>query len=137
MASHGLMFGLLIPGLGVLHNWYQGLLVHARRTRPITESVAIFLLSCSAILWLGVQHAQRTGLHTGLAAFTIGALFQAGWLWVQSRKETSERLNVYFVEKWVLSEVKASVTLLGEKRSAKPGRTGSRAWANSSPENTV
>ncbi len=92
MASYGLMFGLLIPGLGVLHNWYQGILVHARRTRPITESVAIFLLSSSAILWLGVQHAQLTGLHIGLVAFTVGAVFQAAWLWVQSRK--SERLNV-------------------------------------------
>ena len=91
MASHGLVFGLLIPALGVLQNWYQGLLVHARRTRPITESVAIFLLSCSAILWLGVQHGQLRGLNIGLMAFTIGGVFQAAWLWGQSRVE---RLNV-------------------------------------------
>ncbi len=95
IASYGLIFGLLIPGLGVLHNWYQGLLVHARRTRPITESVAIFLLTCSAILWLGVQHGQLTGLHIGLMAFTVGAVFQAIWLRLQTRQErVGSRLNV-------------------------------------------
>ena len=87
MASYGLFFGLLIPGLGVLHNWYQGLLVHARQTRPITESVAIFLLVCSLILWLGVQHGQLMGLHIGLTAFTIGGVVQAVWLSARSRKE--------------------------------------------------
>ncbi len=85
LAHRGLWVGLLIPGLTVLQSWYQGTIVHSRRTRGITEALAIFLLTSSAILWGGVAWGQMTGLYVGLAALGAGALAQTVWLWQRSR----------------------------------------------------
>jgi len=85
LARQGLWVALPLPGLSVLQNWYQGIIVHNRRTRGITEAVAIFLLTSSAILWAGVAWGQVTGLYVGLAAFGAGALVQTVWLWQRSR----------------------------------------------------
>jgi hypothetical protein len=85
LACQGLHIALPIPGLTVLQNWYQGTLVHSRRTRAITEAMAIFLLTNNAILWAGVAWGQATGLYVGLVAFAIGILMQTAWLWQRSR----------------------------------------------------
>ena len=85
LAATGLMFGVLLPVLGVHQNWYQGILVHQHRTRGITESVALFLVSCSLLLWAGVRFGQISGLHLGLAAFTLSGALQVGWVWYRSR----------------------------------------------------
>jgi hypothetical protein len=84
-AYWGLRIGLPIPGLTVLQNWYQGTLVHSRRTRGITQAMAIFLLTSSTILWAGVTWGQVTGLYVGLMAFAISTLMQTAWLWQRSR----------------------------------------------------
>jgi hypothetical protein len=80
MATTGMWFGLLLPGLAVLQNWYQGRLVHERHTRAITESVIIFLAACGTVLWIGVKWLDVTGLYVGTSAFSIGGLIQVAWL---------------------------------------------------------
>jgi hypothetical protein len=85
LAQTALWIALPIPALNVLQSWYQGALTHKRRTRAITEAMAIFLLTSSAILWAGVAWGQTTGLYIGLAAFGIGTLAQTVWLWYRSR----------------------------------------------------
>jgi len=85
LSRWGLWVALPLPGLSVLQNWYQGIIVHSHRTRGITEAVVIFLLTSSAILWAGVAWGQVTGLYVGLAAFGVGALVQTAWLWQRSR----------------------------------------------------
>jgi hypothetical protein len=85
LAHWGLWIALPMPGLTVLQNWYQGALVHSRRTRAITEAMAIFWLTSSAILWGGVAWGQVTGLYIGLVAFGTSTLMQTAWLWQRSR----------------------------------------------------
>jgi hypothetical protein len=51
MARRGLWVALPLPALNVLYSWYQGALVHNRRTRGVTEAVVIYLLTSSALLW--------------------------------------------------------------------------------------
>ncbi len=85
LARAGLWIGLPIPGLNALYSWYQGVIVHSRRTRGVTEAVATFLFTTSAILWGGVAWGQVTGLYVGLAAFGAGSLAQTAWLWWRSR----------------------------------------------------
>jgi hypothetical protein len=85
LARWGLRIALPIPGLTVLQSWYQGTLVHSRRTRGITEAMAIFLLTSSAILWAGVAWGQVPGLYVGLVAFATSTLMQTAWLWQRSR----------------------------------------------------
>jgi len=85
MARTGLWIALPIPCLDALQSWYRGAIVHSRRTRGITEAVAIFLLVDGAILWIGVVSGQMMGLYVGLVAFGLGMLAQMVWLWWRSR----------------------------------------------------
>ena len=80
MAKNGLWFAILLPGLAVYQNLYQGFLVNGRQTQAITESVLVFLLVCGAILWVGVRWLDVTGLYVGTSAFSLGGLVQVAWL---------------------------------------------------------
>jgi O-antigen/teichoic acid export membrane protein len=85
LARTGLLLTLPIPALSVLQSWFQGAIVNSRRTRGITEAVAIFLIANVALLWAGVMWGQAVGLYVGLAAFAISTAAQTGWLWWRSR----------------------------------------------------
>jgi O-antigen/teichoic acid export membrane protein len=85
LAHLSLWIALPIPGLNVLQSWYQGAIVHNRRTRAISEAVGIFLLTSSALLWAGVAWGQVTGLYIGMVAFGVGSLAQTAWLWYRGR----------------------------------------------------
>ena len=85
IAITGLWFGMLLPGLAVFQNLFQGILVHRRHTRAITESVIVFLLACGTILWIGVKWLDVTGIYVGTSAFSIGGLVQVFWLSWRSR----------------------------------------------------
>ena len=87
LAHWGLWIALPIPGLTVLQSWYQGTLVHSRRTRDIAEAMAIFLLTTIAILWAGVAWGQVAGSYIGLVAFGTSLLMQNAWLWQRSRPD--------------------------------------------------
>jgi hypothetical protein len=88
---------LLLPlaGLAVLQSWYQGVILHARRTRGITEAVAIYLLVSAALLALAVYASTAPGLASvapalpgvtiALATLTIATIAQTVWLWLRSR----------------------------------------------------
>ncbi len=85
LARKGLWLALLIPGLNALQSWYQGAILHSRKTRGISEAVIIFLLTISIILWVGVARGAVIGVYVGLAAFASGMLAQTVWLWYRSR----------------------------------------------------
>ncbi len=85
MARIGLWILLPIPGLNAFQSWYQGTIVHSRRTRSITEAIAIFLLVNGGVLWAGAVWGQTAGLYVGAAAFDVGMLTQTAWLWRRSR----------------------------------------------------
>jgi hypothetical protein len=85
LAVAGLWLVLPLPGLNVLQSWYQGAIVHSRRTRGITEALLAFLLTTAGILWAGVRLGQTVGLYVGLIAFSMGAVAQTLVLWFRSR----------------------------------------------------
>ncbi len=85
MAQRGLWLALPLPALAVMQSWYQGAILHSRRTRGITESIVVFLLTSAAILSAGVAWGKATGLYVGLAAFTVAMAAQTAWLWFRSR----------------------------------------------------
>lgn len=85
LSRRALWLALPVPGLTVLQSWYQGAIVHSRRTRGVTESLAAFLLATSAVLWAGVLWSQAAGLYFGLAGLTVGSIAQTAWLWIRSR----------------------------------------------------
>lgn len=85
MAGVALWLAVPIPAMRAMQSWYQGVLVHVRRTGPITESVAVFLLVCTAVMWAGVETAAGTGVYVAVIAFSVGRMAQTAWVLVRSR----------------------------------------------------
>jgi hypothetical protein len=81
LAGNGLKIAVLTPAMGVLQNAYVGMLVHRRRTRPITESMIAFLTISITGLFLGVLHGGVPGIYVAYAAFTTGHAAQLLWVW--------------------------------------------------------
>jgi len=98
LARRSLWFAVPLPALSVLQSWYQGVILHGRRTRSITEAVGIFLLVCVAILWTGVRTHWFAGIYVGLVALSVGEFLRTAWLAWRSReirKALAERDAVF------------------------------------------
>jgi hypothetical protein len=80
LARGGLWFALLLPALSALQSWFQGIVLHSRRTRSITEAVLVYLFASTAILIAGIQWGAIAGAYVGLGAMTVGELARTAWL---------------------------------------------------------
>ncbi len=85
MGAATLWLALPIPGTRVMQSWYQGVLVHARRTRGITEAVGVFAATCTIILVVGVQQARWEGIWVMVIAYSTARILQTVWLAVRAR----------------------------------------------------
>ncbi|HET8984401.1 MAG TPA: hypothetical protein VFN03_01455, partial [Trueperaceae bacterium] len=85
LATLGFAFALLWPALDVLRNLLQGVIVHGRRTKAITESMVVFLIVSATLLALGTAWRAFPALPYTMAAFVLGTAAQVGWLWWRSR----------------------------------------------------
>jgi hypothetical protein len=93
LARAGLWFGLLVPGATALQSWFQGIILHSRKTRGIPEAVAAFLLVTIATYILGILRGWGPGLLVGTAGFSMGMTVQAGWLYFRSRPAVQSLLT--------------------------------------------
>ena len=80
IAKSGLWFALPTPAFAALQSWYQGCILHGRKTRGVPESVVIFLLTATIALGLGIAMQSITGLYVTLCAYTISMFTQTIWL---------------------------------------------------------
>lgn len=85
MVWTALFFLLPLPAVAVAQSYFQGVILHSRRTRSITESVVVFLLVTGALLVGGVLWGTVTGLYYAAAAFTVGEFVRIAWLGLRSR----------------------------------------------------
>lgn len=85
LGGQALWLAIPVPALAVLQSWYQGAILHGRRTRGITEAVVIYLLVIGILLWAGVIWGRATGVFVALAAMTISMAVQSVWLRWRSR----------------------------------------------------
>jgi len=90
LGSRGLWIAIVMPAASVVQSWFQGVLVHAHRTRAVTEAVALSLVTAGVVLLVGIGLGRTTGLYVGLAAATLGTTVQGIWLWRRSRGERRE-----------------------------------------------
>ena len=86
LARHGLWFAVLLPSLAALQSWFQGVILHSRRTRSVTEAVLIYLFVSTAILLAGIQWGTMAGAYVGLVAMTLGEIARAVWLGWRGRR---------------------------------------------------
>ncbi len=68
------------PAMAVWQSWYQGALLHARRTRGVTEAVVLFLTVSALVAGAGVLWQGAPGILVTMAAFGLGAVGQTVWL---------------------------------------------------------
>ena len=85
LGDGAMVFALLLPALNFVQSYYQGALVQRRRTRGVTEAVAISLGVTTAGLALCVAGSSFSGLNAVAAMLTLGNAAQAAWLWLRSR----------------------------------------------------
>lgn len=85
LATKAVRIVVVMPGFGALQSWFQGVLVHSRRTRGITESVVIYLGANLVLLALGIRFVHAPGIFVGLGAVVGAAVCQLFWLWRRSR----------------------------------------------------
>ena len=89
MAQTGLWLAILIPAFNVWQSWYQGVLVHGRKTGGITEAVLIYLIASTVLLSAGAVWGQVIGLYYALAVFIISVVGQTIWLGYRARPALS------------------------------------------------
>lgn len=73
---------LLVP-MGAVSVWqslHQGALVHAHRTRAITESMAVLLVATATVLGVGLAWRSVPGLPVAAAGLAAGGLAQVAFL---------------------------------------------------------
>lgn len=85
IARKALWLSIPLPALSVAQSYFQGIILHSKRTQGITESVAIYLLVSALLLIGGVIWNQTAGLYIGLAVINISSLANTGWLWWRSK----------------------------------------------------
>jgi hypothetical protein len=85
LAVNGLWLVLPTTALMTMQSWFQGAILYGRKTRGITESVALFLIVCTVLFLAGVAWQGAPGLYIGAGVFTIAMLVQTIWLWRSSR----------------------------------------------------
>lgn len=90
LATVGFAFALLWPALDVLRNLFQGIIVHGRRTRSITESMVVFLAVSGVLLVIGTAAQSYPALPYAMASFVLGTAAQVAWLGWRSRPQLAE-----------------------------------------------
>ncbi len=85
LARSGLWLTLLLPALAATQSFLQGIILHSRRTRSITEAVFVYLVSSLIVLTIGVAWGGTSGLFVALASMAVGELLRAIWFFWRSR----------------------------------------------------
>ena len=93
LARRAVWLALPIPALSTLRSWYQGTLLYARKTRGISESIVVSLLTLILVYGAGILWGNIEGVFVGVTAYVLANSLQAFWLWKRSRPVFSEMLK--------------------------------------------
>jgi hypothetical protein len=84
MATQAVWLTILFPLLAIVQSWFQGIIVNHKKTRAITEAVALNLITFMIIAAISVMTQVTAGLYVGVLAQAIAILVQDLWLWLRS-----------------------------------------------------
>jgi len=90
LARLGAWIAIPLPAISVLQSWYQGAILHSRKTGVITEAVGIYLLANLVTLLLGIVWGKTMGIYIGLGSLVLSSAVQTFWLWLRSRPALAE-----------------------------------------------
>ena len=80
VCATALMFAICMPAYQAFQSLFQGQLVHTKRTRGITEAVALYVIVALTGLQVSVWWGAFTGIYAALTVFSIGGILQTLWL---------------------------------------------------------
>jgi hypothetical protein len=86
LAQSSLWLTLLLPGLAATQSFLQGIILHSKRTRSITEAVFVYLVASVVVLWVGVAWGGTSGAFVALASLAVGELLRTAWFVGRSRE---------------------------------------------------
>lgn len=86
LAQSSLWLTLLLPGLAATQSFLQGIILHSKRTRSITEAVFVYLVASVVVLWVGVAWGGTSGAFVALASLAVGELLRTAWFVWRSRE---------------------------------------------------
>src|SRR5439155_10033464 len=90
MAWRSLWLVVPMGAVSVWQSYHQGVLVHAHRTRAVTESMAVLLVATATVLGVGVAWHSLPGLGFAALSLTVGGGAQIAWLSYRSRAPVAE-----------------------------------------------
>ena len=86
LAAAGLLPAILMPAMSSLQSLFQGTIVHSRRTRGITESMVVFLITMALTMVAAARVAPAMpGLWIAMGSLVAGNATQLAWLWWRAR----------------------------------------------------
>lgn len=85
MAVTAMAISVPITLITIYISFFQGIIVHIGKTKPIAESVVIFLLSMGVVLVFGIIYQRIEGIYVAVGAFALAHLTQVVWLMVRSQ----------------------------------------------------
>lgn len=80
VCATALLFAMFMPAYQAFQSLYQGQLVATKRTRGVTEAVALYVLVALTGLQVSVWWGAFTGIYAALTVFSIGGILQTLWL---------------------------------------------------------
>jgi hypothetical protein len=94
-------FMLLIPAslFSPLQSWFSGIILHSRKSRSVTEAMAIYLGVYTAALVFGGAFIPDTvsGIYIAVVGSMLASLCQVFWLWFRSRPALA-KLELFSVQ---------------------------------------
>lgn len=91
LASGAVLCALPWPAAQAVQSWLQGSLVHARRTRQVTEGMVVFCAVTATLLFAAVRFSPWTGVRSAVLALVLGSLVQTSWLALRVRRAVPPR----------------------------------------------
>jgi hypothetical protein len=85
-------FLLLIPSslISPLNSWFTGAILHARRSRAVTEGMVIYLTVYILGLFVGGTMVAVNGVFIAVGASVLASIFQTSWLAFRARPAIRE-----------------------------------------------
>jgi hypothetical protein len=87
LAAGALPLLVLTPALSAWQSFWQGALMHSRRTRGVTESMVALLVATAVVLGAGIALAGPPGVAFAAGGLLAGNVAQAAWLALRGQRE--------------------------------------------------
>ena len=86
LAKSAIWLTLPFPFLSALQSWFQGVVIFQRKSRRVTESIGLYLLTFSSVVGIGIYSGGFPGLYVVMAAVLAAAIIENCYLGYHARR---------------------------------------------------